>query len=135
MVRRGSLRRPLRRSSRAGPSRQSRPSFLRGRSARRIDRARAAETGRAIASSFTRSARRILVVALLALALPAAAARTSPAATGRGYGMNFQGFFAMPAASWDQHLAAIAGLGVRWVRSDAFWSTAEPHAPVAGVHR
>src|SRR3954470_3457717 len=113
MVRRGSLTRPLRGSSRAGPSLRARPSFVRGRSAQRIDRAGAAETGRAMPSSFTRSARRILVVALLALVLPAAAARTSPAATGPGYGMNFQGFFAMPAANWDQHLAAIAGLGVR----------------------
>jgi hypothetical protein len=50
------------------------------------------------------------------------------------HGVNAQGVFSLPADRWDAQLATIAGLGLRVVRRDAFWSDAEPRPPLWGVH-
>jgi hypothetical protein len=41
-------------------------------------------------------------------------------------------FWQMPPSVWNANVAAIAAAGIKVVRVDAFWATAEPAAPVAG---
>src|SRR4051794_11145116 len=87
----------------------------------------------------TRALARVLALtcALLALAAsPAFAARAKPteAVASDFYGVNAGGALAGNPAGWDAQLATMQQAGIGLVRNDAAWQTAEPDAPVNGVH-
>ena len=51
------------------------------------------------------------------------------------FGINAQKlFWSMPQSTWAAHAQLMRADGIQVVRTDAFWSNAEPRAPVAGVH-
>jgi hypothetical protein len=79
--------------------------------------------------------RQALVGAAVTIALtvgPAAGARAAPDGFG---GVNAQGVFWGPHRLWNPSLAAMAAGGVKTVRFDATWATAEPTRPVRRHHR
>jgi len=63
---------------------------------------------------------------------PASGARGVPNGFG---GVNAQGVFWGPHKQWNPSLAAMAAGGIKTVRFDATWATAEPTRPVRGHHR
>src|SRR5436190_14317886 len=76
-----------------------------------------------------------IVAAACTLLLGLLAGVTSAQAAYNGfYGVNAQGLFLLPSSSWGTHLSQMSAGGLQVVRRDASWSTAEPKAPVNGVH-
>jgi polysaccharide biosynthesis protein PslG len=81
----------------------------------------------------------LLVLALMGLAAApttstALAAPPGPPAE-EFFGANTQSLItSFPEESWPQYLGVMAGMGLRAARSDAPWGSAEPNAPVNGVH-
>ena len=82
-----------------------------------------------------RSLPRIVAAAASILLLLLIAGTASAEAAYSGfYGVNAQDLFLLPSSTWDAHLAAMRAGGLDLVRRDASWQTAEPTAPVNGVH-